>query len=304
MSLLATTPRPFEISLGADVPITVGVELLAGVEREDLFGASRPAGRVRTLSLFRAGEWLLGAATVPLSDGLEAASFRLYEDLLQATWGRHLVRIWNYVPSINALRPDGLENYRAFCRGRSLAYEQAFGTTFPVQLPAASAVGGTSPTLSVIFAASLEKPRHIENPLQVPAYEYPGEHGPRAPSFARATVVPGAELATVFISGTAAIRGHASLAPDSTPLQLDCTLENLAAISRACGIGSDLAAGRAVARHFKVYLRHADEQPAVAAVLGKSLLSRTDHVTYLRADICRSALRVEIEASLFGVSGL
>ena len=304
MSLIAAEPGSLRVTLGVDGQFDAGLPVLAGEARENLFGASQPAGRVRALSLFRAGDWLLGAATVPVSAGPEAAARLVYADIFQATWGRHLARIWNYVPAINATGPTGLENYRAFCRGRSLAYEQDCGPSFNALLPSASAVGCQSATLTVVFAACAGKPRHVENPLQVPAYDYPGEHGPRAPSFARATVVPGPGHATVFISGTAAIRGHATLAPDSTPLQLDCTLENLQAISRACGIGPDLAAGRASARHFKVYLRHAKEQPAVAAVLVERLLQDTDSVTYLQADICRTALRVEIEATLFGVSGL
>ena len=304
MPLIATEPRSLKITLGVDGQFDAGVAVLAGGPVENLFGASRPAGRVRALSLFRTGDWLLGAATVPVTAGLEAAALQVYSDIFQATWGRHLARIWNYVPAINETDPAGLENYRAFCRGRSLAYEQTHGLSFNALLPSASAVGCSSSGLTVVFAACARKPRHVENPLQVPAYDYPGEHGPRAPSFARATVVSGPGPATVFISGTAAIRGHATLPSDRTLPQLDCTLENLQAISHACGIGPDLAAGRASARHFKIYLRHATEQPAVAAVLAERLLRDTDHVTYLQADICRAALRVEIEATLFGVSGL
>jgi len=302
MSLPATEVRPLQITLGVDGRFDPGLVWLAGEAEENLFGASRPAGRVRALSLFRVGDWLLGAATVPVSAGLEEATRSVYTDILQASWGCHLARIWNYVPSINATGPGGLENYRAFCRGRALAYEQAHGTSFHAILPSASAVGTPAAALTVVFTACAGRPRHVENPLQVPAYEYPGEHGPRAPSFARATVVPGATQATVFISGTAAIRGHATVEAGSTPRQLDCTLENLRAISGACGLGPDLAAGRAGARHFKVYLRHASEQPAVAAVLAKRLLRESDHVSYLQADICRAALRVEIEASLFDVA--
>lgn len=304
MSLVAAEPGSLQITLGVDAQFDAGLPVLAGEAVENLFGVARPAGRVRGLALFRTGDWLVGATTVPVAAGLEAATRQVYADIFQATWGRHLARIWNYVPAINATGPDGLENYRAFCRGRSLAYEQDYGTSFKALLPSASAVGCRSTELTVVFAACAGQPRHVENPLQVPAYDYPGEHGPRAPSFARATVVPGPSHATVFISGTAAIRGHATLAPDSTPLQLDCTLENLAAISGACGIGPDLAAGHSTARHFKVYLRHADEQPAVAAVLEERLLQKTDHVTYLQAGICRANLRVEIEATLFGVSRL
>ena len=63
----------------------------------------------------------------------------------------------------------------------------------------------------------------------------------------RATVVAGPQSATVFISGTAAIRGHATIAPHRTRRQLDCALENLAALSAACGLGPGLAAGSGAA---------------------------------------------------------
>src|SRR6185369_4357459 len=103
--------------------------------------------------------------------------------------------------AINESGPGEMENYRIFCRGRSLAFERHFCAGFKARLPAASAVGSKSSALTVAFAASTRPPRHVENPLQVPAYDYPGEYGPRAPSFARATIVPGANDATVFISG-------------------------------------------------------------------------------------------------------
>ena len=153
----------------------------------------------------------------------------------------------------------------------------------------------------MVFAACPVVPRHFENPLQVPAYEYPGHYGPRAPSFARATVVSGPESATVFISGTAAIRGHATVAPHSTREQLECTLENLHAIAAACGLGPERGGGLGATRHFKVYVRHAADQPMVAAILQERLLTRTDRVSYVQADICRASLLVEIEATIFGV---
>jgi chorismate lyase/3-hydroxybenzoate synthase len=51
-----------------------------------------------------------------------------------------------------------------------------------------------------------------------------------------------------------------------------------------------------------VYLRHAEDLPAVATVLDREMLQPTDRVSYLRSDICRRELNVEIEASLIGVS--
>jgi len=304
MSIATAELPPLRITFGTDETgvFDAGLPVLAGETLEDLFGTARPAGRMGSLALFKAEDWLLGAATVPLTSGLEAAAHRLYLDIFQATRDRHLARIWNYVPAINEPGDGGLENYRVFCRGRSLAFEEHYGSGFKALLPSASAVGSKAAALTVAFAACPAHPRHVENPLQVPAYDYPGEYGPRPPSFARATVVPGAKASTVFISGTAAIRGHATVAPHSTRLQLDCALENLREISNACGLGPDLDQRGNSQRHLKIYLRHAADQPMVAAVLEQRLLTDKDRVSYLQSDICRSSLLVEIEASLFGVT--
>jgi hypothetical protein len=276
------------------------VPVLAGDAVECLFADAVPAGHVGSLSLFQAGDWLLGAATVPVAGGLEDAAHKLYATILGATRGVHLARIWNYVPAINSPGPSGTENYRLFCRGRSHALEQHHGAGFKAHLPSASAVGSGSAHMTVVFAASPAKPRHVENPLQVPAYDYPETYGPRAPSFARATVVPGEASSTVFISGTAAIRGHATVAPRSIGLQVVYTLENLGGISLACGLGAALGKGVAASRHFKVYVRDAADRAHVAAVLERELFTPGDSVVYLRADICRAPLLVEVEATLFG----
>lgn len=306
MSLATTKLCPLCIAFGADdsAMFDTGVPVLAGESVDDHFADVRPAGRAGALGLFQSGDWLLGAATVPLTAGLEEATHRLYDNIITATQGWHLARIWNYVPAINETGPTGLENYQLFCRGRSLAFERHYGSGFKSLLPSASAVGCKAARLTVAFAACPVQPRHVENPRQVPAYDYPGAYGPRAPSFARATVVPGAAHPTVFISGTAAILGHATIAPHNLRQQLACTLENLGDISQACGLGRELDQGGPAKRRFKVYVRHAADQPQVATILEESLLTGSDCVSYLQADICRATLLVEIEVSLFGVSRL
>lgn len=296
------SPLKIALGLGAAGGFDPGLPVLAGETVENLFGPARPAGRVGPLALFEVRDWLLGAATVPLTTGLEETAYDLYRHIFSAAPGWHLARIWNYVPAINAPGPGGLENYRVFCRGRSLAFEHHHGRGFKELLPAASAVGCQAPALTVAFAACPGIPRHFENPLQVPAYDYPGAYGPRAPSFARATVVAGPDGSAVFISGTAAIRGHATIAPHSARDQLECTLENLRGIAGACGLGPGLGNGPGAVRHFKVYVRHAADQPMVAAFLQERLLTDTDRVSYLQADICRGPLLVEIEATFFGVN--
>jgi hypothetical protein len=105
----------------------------------------------------------------------------------------------------------------------------------------------------------------------------------------------------VFISGTSAITGHATVAPHNTADQLRCTLENLRLISRECGFGDRLAAAPGSTRHFKVYLRNPGDYSATAGQMEREILVPGDRVTYLSAEICRSALNVEIEVAVRGV---
>jgi hypothetical protein len=273
---------------------------LGGASREEIFSDATLISTEEGLRLYRCGNLLLGHVHDPFVEReLAARTQSVYTRLLQICEGRHLFRIWNYVPRINALT-DGFENYRAFCQGRSVAFEQGFGADFQAVLPAASAVGSLGSHLDVIFVAGLEKPRHFENPAQVPAYLYPIQHGPRSPSFARATVARDGERMLTFISGTAAIRGHETVAPGALNEQLECTLENLRLISVAAGIGEQLAVDVSTRRFFKIYLRHASDFPAVRAQLDRTLLRPQDTVIYLQTDICREALNVEIEATLVG----
>ena len=302
----AAALRSFRIQLGSAPTqhLSVGLPVLAGEAVESIFPSARPTGRVGAFDLYEMGAWLVGAGALPTESTLAPVTTRLYDELFAAVGERHLCRIWNYVPGINAAGADGLENYRSFSCGRSLAFERRFGRDFKTRLPAGSAVGSGVENLVVVFAANSLPPSHCENPAQVPAYEYPAVHGPRPPSFCRATVVVAGGRRDVFVSGTAAIRGHATVALSDTRNQVGPTLENLRRIFEVTGLGADLRAGQAEARHFKVYLRHADDLAEVAAVLARELVRPGDRVSYLRADLCRAELNVEIEATVMGaVSG-
>ncbi len=279
----------------------MAVPVLSGEARETLFMEARAAGEGGGFSFFEAGEWLMGAALAETDDaGLEATTKRLYSGLFAETRarGRRVARVWNYVPTINAGGADGLERYRVFCRGRAEALAIA-GERVP---PAASAVGGAGGRLAVLFAAARSAPQVVENPEQVPAYQYPGDYGPCSPSFSRAAQVTVSGRRWTFVSGTAAIKGHASVARGDLAGQIDCTLDNLRLISGACGLGEELGwspgAGAGRERHFKVYLRHARDLAAAKAKLEGALLREGDRVVWLRSDICRAELMIEVEATV------
>lgn len=288
---------PKAVSDAGQAALRVALPVLAGSGAETVLAdASEPVIR-EGCTVCERGPWTAGFAVASPRSELEPAAGDLYRRLFAATSGLHLYRIWNYVPRINRVE-DGLENYQRFCRGRSVAFEERFGGGFQRMLPSASAVGMATGPLAVAFLAGRKAPRHFENPGQTPAFEYPPKYGPRPPSFSRATAVKSSGERHVFISGTAAIRGHASVADRDLDGQLACTLENLDVIGRAAGVGSALGGGSAWQRSFKIFLRHPADLGPARARLDRDLLRPGDTVSYMQADICRSDLLVEIEATL------
>jgi chorismate lyase / 3-hydroxybenzoate synthase len=272
-----------------------------GFKLDSVFPEAFASGRSGVFDIRKSDRWTVGTASVPDRPDLSQATSQIYRDLFRAAEGLNLCRIWNFVPDINGLEPTGLERYRSFSRVRSLEFERQFGTEFRRRLPAASAVGYRGGKLVVQFLAAAQEPVHKENPRQIPAYDYPEIHGPRPPSFSRATLVRFDDAAEVFVSGTSAVVGHQSVAAGSTRKQLECTLENLEAVSLECGLGPDLARGHARLRQFTVYLRNPEEQPWVMGALEGRLFEAHDLVHVAHAEICRAELNIEIEATLRGV---
>lgn len=277
--------------------LAVALPVLAGPAEEIILADAERVDEAAGCTLFRAGADLAGYAVAPAELDLESAAHELYRRAFAATAGLRLCRIWNYVPAINATTAH-LENYRHFCRGRSVAFEQHWGREFRRQLPSASAVGTLSGPLAIAFLGTAAAPQHFENPCQVPAFEYPPDYGPRPPSFSRATRVTCGGVDRLFISGTAAIRGHASVAPHDLDAQLPCTLENLQLIAQTAGAGAGVGRADGWQRSFKVYLRHGRDLERARAFLRRHLLAPSDTVSYLAAGICRADLHVEIEAVL------
>ncbi len=298
---MSPTPADAEFLFHFDRPADasgIGVPVLAGEPCETLFAGLPVAGEAGGFRLFGGdGDPLIGLLIAPAAADLEVRTEAAYAGLLTLARARglHPARIWNYVPDINADSPAGLEVYRVFCRGRASAFERA-GWTDP--LPAASAVGGAPGWLAILFVATRARPVAHENPEQVPAFEYPPDYGPRPPSFSRAMQAEVGGRRWTFVSGTAAIKGHVSQAAADLAGQIACTLDNLRLISGECGLGQQLAANTGAERHFKIYLRHATDLAAARAALDDALLRPGDRVTWLRSDICRAELLIEIEATV------
>ena len=262
------------------------------------------------------GHWLHGCAEVDeahFEGGLQAASRQAYADLfavLAASTSPHLLRLWNHFSEMN-LETDGTERYRQFNAGRQQAFADAGRSAFE-GAPAACALGTEGGPLQVYFLAGPQPPLAIENPRQVSAYHYPLRYGARSPTFSRAALVAvGGERQARFISGTASIVGHETVHRGDVRRQTEESLANIAAVlGAAVVIGA--AASRAAAPWaiqaltFTAYIRHAADLAAVREVFERVVGAHSAaarEAVYLRADICRADLLVEIEAHGFIQTG-
>jgi chorismate lyase/3-hydroxybenzoate synthase len=259
------------------------------------------AGRTGLLQWRHNADWLYGHLAVDAAPGELARQVqRAYTDLcngMRDTGFVHPLRLWNYVPRINA-DEDGLERYRHFNAGRQQAFLAAGQSAFE-GAPAACALGTHGGPVCIRVLAGRHRPVPIENPRQVSAYHYPGSYGPRTPSFSRAALVDaGGGQALLLISGTASIVGHATLHAGNLDAQLSETLTNLQAVIDAA---HQHGSARFTLRDLvpTVYVRHAEHAPRVRQLLAQALgadAPATASAVLLNADICRHDLLVEIEA--------
>jgi chorismate lyase / 3-hydroxybenzoate synthase len=224
--------------------------------------------------------------------------YREVFDFLEGHGYRRLLRVWNFIETINAANADGLEVYRDFCKGRSDAF--AAHPEFYNSMPAATGIGTTGSGISFFLLAVKDtEVRHIENRRQTPAYRYPERYGPRSPSFARATAMTTrrGEPPTLFVSGTASILGHETVFEGDIEKQCATTADNIAELIANCyGPSKALADVDTV----KAYVRHAHHVPYVQAFCEATFGGAS--LAVFNVDICRGDLLVEIEAVVGGAA--
>ncbi|HEX3912728.1 MAG TPA: hypothetical protein VHW71_04415 [Steroidobacteraceae bacterium] len=231
------------------------------------------------------------------SEALLRATEIAYRDIfevLKQTGQRHLLRIWNYLPEINA-QAGGEERYRHFNSARQMAFRKSGRATLGT-VPAACALGSPrgSP-ICIYFLAARRPPRMIENPRQTSAYHYPPKFGRHSPIFSRACIWHGAGGGRLFISGTASIVGHETIHRGDVLAQTRETMVNIDALLKQANRIVGAARYALPDLKLKVYVRNAADLAAIEATLSE-LLGSAAAILYLQADVCREDLLVEIEA--------
>ena len=219
-----------------------------------------------------------------------------------------LYRTWIYQGHI--VDPEGeTQRYKELNRARSDVYHgQEFITQFLPQthqgiaFPASTGIGADD--YDVVISCQAAKSQRsdliivpLENPMQVPAFDYGEVYSPKSPKFSRATAYVAGTDAKVYISGTASITDSESRFEGDPERQTHQTLDNIAALVTpenlakhgVNGFGATLE-NLAVVR---VYVKEKEHFSAVRRVCEQRIAGTP--VIYTFADVCRPELLVEIE---------
>lgn len=287
----------FQFQPAGDSPLAVDCALLAGPG-----GESWLAGDVRESAETVGAAWahgehyaMVALAVDETAGDIESAAACAYERLLVAVRPSehpYLLRLWNYFAAIN--RGDGdQERYRRFCVGRARAVDGMFNDP----PPAATAIGTHAEPgrLQVVALCARAPALALENPRQTPAWQYPREHGPVAPGFSRGAVLDADGPAPrLLASGTASIVGHVSQHVGDVAEQLRESLRNLHALMAQAGEKCGHAFRPEGCEALRVYLRQPQDLASAQAVMATSGIP-AERISYLRGDICRRELDVELE---------
>jgi chorismate lyase / 3-hydroxybenzoate synthase len=278
----------------------VGLPPLSAERASEVFLTPAPVTRDERdgIGFARTDDLLFARLFIADSADMKQAAQEAYERLMRfhtAMGYPALLRIWNFFDRLlGPAKEPTLDRYQAFCAGRQQALEalEIDGSA----LPAATAIGTTAPGFLVYLLATREPGVQIENPRQVSAYHYPPDYGPKSPTFSRATLKHWPSGPQLYISGTASIVGHASLHGGDVEAQADEVINNLEALihSGREAHGLDRLNGPADLSLLKVYVRHARDLERVRERI-RMRIGVHPNTLFLRGDICRDELLVEIE---------
>jgi enamine deaminase RidA (YjgF/YER057c/UK114 family) len=224
----------------------------------------------------------------------------------------HIVRQWNYIANFldTSSGSDGIrQNYQIFNDFRSAYYNE---TTFANGYPASTGIGmfsgGVVLECIAIKSNSSIYIAPLSNPLQKDAHAYSqdilvgdsrkGFEKKAAPLFERAKILAQGPSGTIFVSGTAAVRGQDTVPGDDVLSQTIATIENINTLISAenlSSVGVDVGSNSPRLSQLRAYVKREGDLPMVKEIC-------KDHYgdipsQYVISDVCREALLVEIEGT-------
>jgi hypothetical protein len=221
----------------------------------------------------------------------------------------NIVRQWNYIGNILTIR-DGYQNYQVFNEVRSEYYNRYRSV---IGYPAATGIGLKSDSVIIDFCAvkpdESVKIKGLSNPNQINAYEYgqkvlkglkdTGKPKKQPPQFERALIMAFDKHAMLHISGTASIRGQATIGIDDVGKQTSVTIENIIKLTDDELVSQAVPQGVQYSLRFillRVYIKHQNDFKTVRAVCDEHFPDTP--TVFIESDICRDDLLTEIEAEV------
>ena len=211
-----------------------------------------------------------------------------------------ILRQWQYIQNLTWI-DNGRQHYQDFNDSRSHFYNQSKWVS---GYPAATGIGTQQGGIMVEIIAICDNVlinKSLDNPLQVPAHRYSQEvllgnpdsilKNRATPKFERARIVGSLDNQTVFISGTAAIRGETSCFTDDVIEQARITMENIDNL-----ILSENYPLSYISKAYKllrVYVKNIEQMGAVQDYM--TVHYPDINTIYICADVCRQELLLEIE---------
>lgn len=260
--------------------------------------------RHRNFTLLRNREYaeLITGGIIP--DDMSASTyeqasdiFKGIEKMLSANGFKpsDIYRQWNYIQGITMLN-DGSQNYQEFNDARSIFYNKCeWNNGYPAATGIGADAGGVVVEVNAIKSSDRSLP--IDNPLQIAAHNYSQDvldgkvietlNERTTPKFERARLLGN----TIFISGTAAIKGEQSINSLNAAEQ---TAETMNIMDRLVSKENIPAESNGSQYHLlRVYVKRKEDIDAVKEYMEIHYPTTMKH--YLVADVCRPELLVEIE---------
>lgn len=209
-----------------------------------------------------------------------------------------IYRQWNYIPGITTFN-DGRQNYQEFNDARSQFYNSCKWTNgYPAATGIGTDVGGVMIELNAVKGKDFPN-MAIDNPVQVAAHNYSqdvlkgrtvaGFNRMTTPKFERARIFGN----TIFISGTAAIKGEKSNASTDVTEQTAMTMSIIDKLLSKDNI--PIQNDGAEYNILRIYVKNKTDIPAVEEFMRQHYPVVPKH--YLVCDICRPELLIEIEGT-------
>ena len=240
-------------------------------------------------------------------------TFKLLDAILceQGFEYKEIVRQWNYIENITMLdtvTEKTLQNYQIFNDLRTIHYEKS---DFSNGYPSATGIGIANGGCCVEVIALKEKNGNtvfpITNSLQVDAHNYSENvlvgnaiaeiKKVSTPKFERGKSIQLNGNGLIFISGTASIVGEQTVFQDYVTKQTFTTIQN---IEHLISVNNLIKNKISVASEpklisYRVYLKNESDYPEVKSLCDAHFGEK--NAIFVKADICRANLLVEIEAN-------